>query len=69
MRFQRVVDLARSTPTSVLCEAWGESPEYVVSRKRAEHSMTLREAGDLAEIHGMTLLDLLALNAPHSPRN
>lgn len=61
MRFQRVVELANATPTSVLCKAWGEIPEYVDSRKICEHPMTLREAGDLAELHGLTLLDVLAI--------
>ena len=59
MRFQSIVELANATPTSVLCEAWGESPEYVVSRKICEHPMSLREAGDLAEVHGLKLLDIL----------
>ncbi|GAP53828.1 hypothetical protein AHiyo6_03930 [Arthrobacter sp. Hiyo6] len=61
MGFERVVELANGTPTSVLCEAWGASPEYVTSRKRAEFPMSLREAGDLAEVHGMNLLDVLSL--------
>jgi hypothetical protein len=61
MRFQRVVDLATATPTSVLCEVWGESSEYVVSRKRAEHPMSIREAGALAEVHGLKLLDILTV--------
>jgi hypothetical protein len=61
MRFQGVVELANATPTSVLCEAWGESSDYVASRKRAEHPMTLREAGDLAEVHGLKLLDVLSV--------
>ena len=61
MRFQSIVELANATPTSVLCEAWGESPGYVVSRKRSEHPMSLREAGDLAEVHGLKLLDVLSI--------
>jgi hypothetical protein len=61
MRFQRVVKLANDTPTSVLCEVWGESSDYVESRKRSEHPMSLKEAGDLAEVHGLTLLDVLAV--------
>ena len=59
MRFQSIVELANATPTSVLCEAWGESPEYVASRKICEHPMSLREAGALADVHGLTLLDVL----------
>ena len=61
MRFQRVIKLANDTPTSVLCEVWGESPEYVAGRQRQEHPMSLREAGDLAEVHGLKLLDVLAV--------
>lgn len=61
MRFERALELVKATPTSVLCEAWGASPSYVASRKRAEHPMSLREAGDLAELHGMTLPDILAV--------
>jgi hypothetical protein len=59
MGFESAVELAKATPTSVLCEAWGESPEYVASRKSADRPMSLREAGDLAELHGLTLLDIL----------
>lgn len=61
MRFQRVVNLANDTPTSVLCEIWGESSDYVESRKRSEHPLSLKEAGDLAEVHGLKLLDVLAV--------
>jgi hypothetical protein len=61
MRFQRIVELANATPTSVLCEAWGEMPDYVLSRKRSEYPMSIREAGDLAEVYSLTLLDVLAL--------
>jgi hypothetical protein len=59
MHFQRVLELANATPTSVLCEAWGESPEHVTSVKRAERDANLREAGDLAELHGLRLEDVL----------
>jgi hypothetical protein len=61
MGFQRIVELANATPTSVLCEAWGEMPDYVLSRKRSECPMSLREAGDLAELHGLKLLDVLTV--------
>lgn len=61
MRFQRVVELANATPTSVLCEAWGESPEYVELRKIGVQQMTLGEAGDLAAVHGLKLPDILAV--------
>jgi hypothetical protein len=61
MRFERLVELANATPTSVLCEAWGSTPEYVDGRKHCEHPMSLREAGALAELHGLKLLDVLAV--------
>lgn len=59
MGFQRVLELANDTPTSVLCEAWGESPEDVDDRKRARTPLTIREAGSLAELHGIRLEDVL----------
>lgn len=61
MRFQHVTELANSTPASVLCEVWGESPEYVASRQNSEHPMTIKEAGDLAEVHGLKLEGVLAV--------
>lgn len=61
MQFERAVALARDTPTTVLCEAWGTSPDVVRGRKKGEHPMTLREAGALAELHGMKLVDVLAV--------
>jgi hypothetical protein len=61
MQFQSAVELANSTPVSVLCEAWGESVDYVVSRQSGEHPMSLREAGDLADVYHLKLLDVLAV--------
>lgn len=61
MGFERVLELANTTPTGVLCEAWGASPEHVAGCKNADHPMTLREAGDLAELHGLRLLDVLTV--------
>lgn len=61
MRFQRVTALANATPTSVLCEVWGESPEYVASRQNSEHPMTVKEAGELAEVHGLKLEGVLGV--------
>lgn len=61
MRFQRVLELAKTTPTSVLCDAWGASPEYVASRKSAAHTMTIQEVGDLAAVYGLKLPDVLAV--------
>jgi hypothetical protein len=61
MQFERLTELANATPTSVLCQVWGESTEYVASRQRAEQPMSLREAGDLAEVHGLKLEDVLTI--------
>ncbi len=59
MEFERVLDLAYDTPTGALCAAWGASPEDVDARKRAETPLTIREAGSLAELHGLRLEDVL----------
>ncbi|AZS11729.1 helix-turn-helix DNA binding protein [Arthrobacter phage Maja] len=61
MEFEHVVQLARDTPTSALCEALGVSAREVKSLKRGERPMTIREAGALADLHGMQLLDVLAV--------
>lgn len=61
MQFERVVGLARETPTSVLCAAWGISPDEVISGKKGERPLTIREAGALADVHGLKLLDVLAV--------
>lgn len=61
MQFEHVMQLARDTPTSVLCEAWGATPADVSSRKKGERPMTIREAGALADLHGLKLLDVLAV--------
>jgi hypothetical protein len=61
MQFERVIDLAKATPTSVLCKAWGASAEHVDSRKKGERPMSLREAGALADVHGLKLLDVLTV--------
>ena len=61
MQFERIVSLANATPISVLCEAWGTDRESVMSRRAYMVPMSLREAGDLAELHGLKLLDVLAV--------
>lgn len=61
MQFVGAVDLARGTPSGVLCEAWGATAEYVAEIKRSGRPMTVREAGALAELHGMELLDILSI--------
>jgi len=59
--FDRVLSLARDTPTSVLREAWGASAEEVTTCKKGERPMTIREAGALAEMHGLTLQSVLSV--------
>lgn len=61
MHFQRVVQLASDTPTGALCHAWSMTAEEVDARKRAGTPLTIREAGSLAELHGMLLEDILSL--------
>lgn len=61
MKFEGALELAKATPTATLCDAWGASPEHVASRKLSAHPMTIQEAGALAEIHGMRLLDILSI--------
>lgn len=61
MRFERVAELARETPTSVLCEAWGAGHHYVELCKLRVHEMTIEEAGELAAVHGLRLPDILAV--------
>lgn len=61
MQFERVEALARETPTSVICEAWGASRHYVELCKLRVREMTIEEAGDLADLHGLKLPDILAV--------
>jgi hypothetical protein len=59
MHFGTAIALAAATPTGALCEAWEVTPEYVAGRKSGELPMNLREAGDLAALHGLLLQDIL----------
>lgn len=61
MHFGTAIALAAATPTGALCEAWEVTPEYVAGRKSGESPMTLREAGDLAALHGLLLEDVLSV--------
>lgn len=60
MEFKRVTQLTNATPTGDLCKAWNLTAEDVDARKRAETPLTIREAGSLAELHGLTLEDVLS---------
>ncbi len=59
MQFELIANLANATPNGVLCDAWAVDREAVDARKRAETPLTIREAGSLAELHGMKLEDVL----------
>lgn len=61
MQFSRIVELVNATPTAALSDAWGLDPEGVDARKRAETPLTIREAGSLAELHGLRLEDILSV--------
>lgn len=61
MQVERLIELAQDTPTSALREAWGVHDDAVLSIKRGERPMTVREVGALAEIRGMKLEDILAI--------
>lgn len=61
MSFKQVINLVNATPTGALCEAWGACPEYVTLCKIGVHNMTVREAGELAALHGLKLPDILAV--------
>lgn len=61
MHFERAIQLAAATPAGVLCEAWGASLSDVAEIKQSKRPMTIREAGALAEVHGMLLEDILSI--------
>lgn len=61
MQFARVSDLIDRTQASDLCAAWGTSLTDVQACKNGDRPVTVREAGALAEMHGLTLLDILSL--------
>jgi len=61
MEFTRVTELTNATPTEALCAAWNLAAEDVDARKRQETPLTIREAGSLAELHGLKLEDVLPI--------
>lgn len=61
MHLERLVALARDTPAGDLCEAWKLHHEEVEHVKSGKRPMTVRELGALAELHGRTLADVLAI--------
>lgn len=61
MQFSHTYALARTTPTKALTEAWGMCEGCATRCAHGKRPMTIREAGALAELHGMKLLDVLAI--------
>jgi len=61
MKFDRANSLARDTPAAALADAWGMLEDDALSVKNGKRPMTIREAGALAELHGLKLLDVLAV--------
>lgn len=59
MQFELIVSLANATPNGVLCDAWAVDREAVDARTRVKTPLTIREAGSLAELHGLRLEDVL----------
>lgn len=53
------MQLSTTTPTDALCAAWGATREYVDAHKSADTPISIREAGALAELHGLRLEDIL----------
>lgn len=61
MHFERAYSIATDTPAAALCEAWGECERCATRCKHGKRPMTIREAGALAELHGLKLLDILTV--------
>ena len=61
MGFERVRELTNTTTTEALRAAWGVSSEDVDARKQGRTPLTVREAGSLAELHGLRLEDILSV--------
>ena len=61
MQFARLAALVSATPSVDLRVAWGISAEDVDARKSEGTPLTIREAGSLAELHGLLLEDILSV--------
>ena len=61
MQFETATTMANGTSTADLCRAWGTTSDDVIDCKTGKRPMTLREAGALAELHGLKLADVLAV--------
>lgn len=56
-----MVALLQAAPTTALASLWGISPSAVRARKKGEQPLTIKQAGLLAQMHGMNLEHILAL--------
>lgn len=56
-----MIALLKATPTTSLSLLWGMSQSAVRARKKGEQPLTIKEAGLLAQMHGMNLEHILAL--------
>jgi hypothetical protein len=61
MQFESAYALAATTPAKILGDAWLTSAEDATHCAQGKRPMTIREAGALADLHGMKLLDVLAV--------
>lgn len=61
MKFERAMKLAHITQAGALCAAWETTPEDARDCTQGKRPMTIREAGALAELHGLKLLDVLTV--------
>ena len=59
--FENAYAVASTTPTEALTGAWGMCETCATRCKHGKRPMTIREAGALAELHGLKLLDILAV--------
>lgn len=60
-QFDHTYALARTTPTKALAEAWGMCENCAHRCTHGKRPMTILEAGALAELHGLKLLDVLTV--------
>jgi single-strand DNA-binding protein len=61
MKFEHVVTLARETPIEALSDACGLQEVEALRIQHGKRPLTIREAGALAELHGLKLQDVLAI--------
>lgn len=61
MQFESADALATKTPSHALSAAWGMCEVCAARCTHGKRPMTIRQAGALAELHGMKLLDILAV--------